>query len=69
MKCKDKKQFATKNGALSSLHLIWRGAIRHGKKGKLPCRAYKCYKCKKWHLTSEAFIPISEKKKEIKEND
>jgi hypothetical protein len=51
--CEGKKKFVTKAKAEYILNSAWRGAIRNGKTHELPCRAYKCRECGKWHLTSK----------------
>jgi len=51
--CKGKRVYRTEADARRVLYVAWRNAISQGKNRDLPCRAYSCKFCHKWHLTSK----------------
>jgi hypothetical protein len=51
--CKNKRVYRTESQAQRVLRIAWKIAISQGKTRDLPCRAYICKECKKWHLTSK----------------
>lgn len=54
--CRSKVAFESRDEARLALARMWRNPQRvlanYARTGKIPCRAYECPFCGKWHLTS-----------------
>jgi len=51
--CKGKQAYPNEERARRVLSIAWKHAISNGTTHELPCRAYRCTQCGKWHLTSK----------------